>query len=69
MICFRYGGGGPTYVDTWPIETVSRQESAVVSGNTFGSDYMFGGVTENYWLVSSGVAIHVDEDVPLFISK
>jgi hypothetical protein len=32
-------------------------------------DNMFGGVTENYWLLSSGVSINVDEDVPLFFSK
>ena len=67
---WRYGGGGPTYLDTWPIETVSRKESAVVSGDTLsgGENYMYGGVTENYWLLTSGAAIHVDEDVPLFIS-
>ena len=69
-MCWRYGGGGPTYTHTWPIQTISRQESPFVSGDFIEtkSEEMYGGVSENYWLLTSGVALHVDEDVPLRLS-
>ncbi|CAG7835114.1 unnamed protein product [Allacma fusca] len=62
-----YGGGGPTYVDTWPIEHISRREAPVVPADVLAGDE-YGGVTENYWLTSSGVAIHVDESTALWFS-
>ena len=66
----RYGGGGPTYTHTWPVQIVSRKEAPLVSGDFIAdrSEETYGGVTENYWLLTSGVALHVDEDVPLLIS-
>ena len=64
---FRYGGG-ETKVQTWPIETEARPEAPFVTGD-FLQNVAQGGVVETYWLTSSGVAIHVDEDTPLFTSK
>ena len=64
---FRYGGG-ETRKQTWPIETVQRDEAPFVTGDFIGGA-AYGGVVETYWLTSSGVAIHVDEDTPLFMSE
>lgn len=55
-------------MQTWPIEGQIRREAPLVTGDSLqGMEY--GGVTENYWLVSTGVALYVDEDVPAFISE
>ena len=69
IICIRYGGG-ETQRQTWPIQSVPREEVPFVTGdyNAPSSSGAYGGVVETYWLTSSGVAIHVDEDTPLFIS-
>ena len=63
----RYGGA-ETKVQTWPIETVQRPEAPFVTADFFQPGAEYGGVLETYWLTSSGVAIHVDEDTPLFMS-
>ena len=65
---FRYGGG-VTKKQTWPIESVQREEAPFVAGDSLQPSVVYGEVVETYWLTSSGVAIHVDEDTPLFISK
>ena len=64
---YRYGGG-ETKKQTWPIESVQRPEAPFVTGDFLGPNAEYGGVVETYWLTSSGVAIHVDEDTPLFMS-
>jgi len=67
FVPLRYGGG-ETYVQTWPIEGQIRPEAPMVTGDSLaGQEY--GSLTENYWLVSTGAAIHVSEDTPLFISN
>ena len=63
-----YCVGGETKVQTWPIQTVPRAEHPFVTGD-FLQDFQFGGLLETYWLASSGVAVHVDEQTPLFTSK
>ena len=56
-------GGIQVYYQTFPIEKQEKSEMANVPGIGFG------GVNENYWFTTLGVAIKVDEDVPLFTSK
>jgi len=62
-------GGGETRRQYWPINQEKRNKSPYVTGD-FGwdPDNLYGGVVENYWLFSNGVAIHVNESTPLFMS-
>ncbi|ODN05937.1 hypothetical protein Ocin01_00778 [Orchesella cincta] len=64
-------GGGTTYNQTWPLNTQIIPDSAFVTGDytstTTGAKY--GGVIENYFLFSNGIAMHIDEDTPLFVGK
>lgn len=62
-----YGGGGPFYYDVWPKEGLSRPEGPMVPGDGW-VDAENGGVSEHYWLISSGVAIHAEEENALFFS-
>ena len=64
---FNRYGGGETEKQTWPIETIPRDEAPYVTGD-FIWGTQFGGVLDTYWVTSSGVALHVDEDTPLFTS-
>lgn len=62
-------GGGETNRQYWPIERENRPEAPFVTGDSYSApDTDYGGVSENYWLVSSGVGLYVPEDIPLFVS-
>ncbi|CAG7734444.1 unnamed protein product [Allacma fusca] len=61
-------GGGETKVQTWPIETEKRDEAPFVAGDFLQPNVQFGGLLDTYWISTSGVAIHVQEDSPLFTS-
>ena len=50
----------------WPIEKWDMKMTPFVAGNSFESAD-FGGVQERYFLSSKGVALFVDEHVPLFV--
>ena len=39
---------------------------ALVTGDVY-KDY-YGGVVERFWVSSSGAVVHVDYDVPLFVT-
>ncbi|KAJ4441065.1 hypothetical protein ANN_10915 [Periplaneta americana] len=57
-------GGAVTSTQYWPSQKNNKSESAYVTGID-GNE----GVVEPYWLTSSGSAIFVPPDVPLFISQ
>ena len=59
-------GAAPVYEQLWPMELWDRNPSAFVAGDSYNDQY--GGVQERYWLNSHGVALHVDQDIPLFVS-
>lgn len=59
-------GAAPVYEQLWPMELFDRKLSAFVAGDSYKDQY--GGVQERYWLTSRGVALHVDQDVPLFVA-
>ncbi|ODN06546.1 hypothetical protein Ocin01_00145 [Orchesella cincta] len=62
-------GGGETYIQTWPIENNPRVEGPYVTSDFFRDTVnYYGGVVENYWLLSNGAALVVDPDTPLFFS-
>ncbi|CAL8070657.1 unnamed protein product [Orchesella dallaii] len=62
-------GGGEMFTQIWPIETRPRQEGAYVTADSMASNEgQFGGVVENYWLLSNGAAIVIAPDTPLFFS-
>jgi len=61
-------GGAESLRQYWPINEAPKVEAPYVTGDFFaGVEY--GDVLENYWLFSTGVAIHVDEENPLFVSE
>lgn len=62
-------GGGEMFTQIWPIETRPRREGAFVTADQMAdNEGQFGGVVENYWLLSNGAAIVIDPDTPLFFS-
>ncbi|CAL8070663.1 unnamed protein product [Orchesella dallaii] len=61
-------GGGETYTQQWPIENTPRLEAPYVNSDFFQGNNYYGGVVENYWLLSNGAALIVDPDTPLFFS-
>lgn len=65
---FLYGGA-ETYTQFWPNNAHPHTKQPYVSADFLQSGYEFGNVLENYWLTSTGVAIFVSEDNPLFVSK
>jgi len=70
IFCSARYGGGETFRQYWPIEQGSRPEAPLITGDSFQfPDTGYGGITEYYWLVSTGVAVVVDENMPLFFSK
>jgi len=51
----------------WPASLLRRPGmEAMVTGDVYKDSY--GGVVERFWISSVGTAIHVDYDVPLFVS-
>ena len=50
----------------WPIEKWRRKPTPFISGDLKKGEY--GSVLERYWLSSNGVAIYIDQTVPLFVS-
>lgn len=75
FLSLQYGsrryGGGTLYNQTWPLEKIDREEVPFVTGDYTSTltGALYGGIIENYFLLSTGVAIHVDEDIPLFVGK
>ncbi|CAL8070661.1 unnamed protein product [Orchesella dallaii] len=62
-------GGGETHTQTWPIENNPRFEGPFVTSDFLQNPQnYYGGVVENYWLLSNGAALVVDPDTPLFFS-
>lgn len=69
VACFNLQGiqlyGGPvTSTQYWPSQKNNKSESAYVTGIDG-----YEGVVEPYWLTSSGCAVVVPPDVPLFVSQ
>jgi len=60
--------GGPTvYEPRWPTSELRRPgRDAMVTGDVY-KDY-YGGVVERFWISSKGAVVHVDYDVPLFVT-
>ena len=60
--------GGPTvFKPHWPVSELHRPSlEAVVTGDVY-KDY-YGGVVERFWISSNGASLHVDYNVPLFMS-
>ncbi|GIY92344.1 myogenesis-regulating glycosidase [Caerostris extrusa] len=51
----------------WPLRVTPGESShPLVTGD--GVEEMFGGIIDRYWLSSDAVAIHVEPDVPLYVS-
>ena len=74
MDCFNMGkffwyGGGQLNVPSWPLNKANVQMSPLYAKvyKDIGNQH-FTSVVEPYWLSSSGVAIYVDEIVPLHVS-
>ena len=61
-MCLRYGGG-EQYDQPWPIEQLPKAETAYVTGDFFQSSDWYGGVTEAYWVSSTGLAVVVSQMV------
>lgn len=62
-------GGAEMYTQVWPINSRPRQESVYVTADTLNQhEVEFGGILENYWLLSSGAALIIDPDTPLHFS-
>ena len=59
-------GGAQIRSNEWPLEKLNRRQMPYVAGDSFADQW--GGVQERYWLNSKGVAIFVENDVPLFVS-
>lgn len=59
-------GAVPIYEQLWPAELWDRKLSAFVAGDSYKDQY--GGVQERYWLTSRGVALYVNQDIPLFVA-
>ncbi|XP_076340378.1 myogenesis-regulating glycosidase-like isoform X4 [Tachypleus tridentatus] len=62
---FWYGMGEIKNI-SWPLSNISLNMQPFVSGDVYDSD--FGSILERYWLSSEGIAIHVDPEVPLYVS-
>ena len=74
MDCFNLGkfywyGGGQLNIPGWPLNKADMQMSPFYAKTYKDIDNQhFTSVVEPYWLSSSGVAIYVDEIVPLHVS-
>ena len=59
-------GAAQIFKQKWPIEKWDMKLMPFIAGNSF-KDSEFGGVQERYFLSSNGVALFVNEHVPLFV--
>ena len=58
-IFIRYGGG-EQFTQPWPIENAPRDETPYVTSDMLQRALLwYGGVTENYWISSRGLAFIV----------
>jgi hypothetical protein len=60
-------GAAQVKVQKWPLERWQMRTAPFVAGDSFKDSLQFGGVQERYFLSSSGVALFVDDDVPLWV--
>ena len=66
--CNHWFGGCLSQQQSWPLSW-SHKLSPYVSWDTrYDSDNGYGSALERYWLSSSGTAIFVDSEVPLFVA-
>ena len=74
--CFELGpdhwyGGGHLFDDRWTIEKRPVEMTQYVSADTGYNNFEFqdsyGSVLERYWVSSSGIAIYVEDKVPLHV--
>ena len=66
-------GAGHVFDQPWPLENWNTELGPFITGEaapfTFGIyDQYYGGLQERYWLCSTGIALWVDFDAPLFVS-
>ncbi|XP_069959028.1 myogenesis-regulating glycosidase isoform X3 [Cherax quadricarinatus] len=62
-------GGGEQISQPWPIEKEPRDETAFITADMLQNpSRWYGGVTEAYWISSTGLAVRVEETTPLFLS-
>ncbi len=61
-------GGAEIAQQRWPIERSPMRMQEFVGADLSLQSHAYGPVLERYWLSSKGVAIYVEEDVPLHVS-
>ncbi|EDO45756.1 predicted protein, partial [Nematostella vectensis] len=65
-------GGSELYMQAWPLEKAEINMQPYIPSDTIlnflSNRTAYGGVLERYWLNSNGIAIVVDEEVPLLIA-
>ncbi|XP_041378265.1 myogenesis-regulating glycosidase-like [Gigantopelta aegis] len=61
-------GGFEDFHQYWPINTIQKDLSPYVTNESLLINDTFGSVQDRYFVSSSGVGIHVDWDVPLYLS-
>ena len=72
MDCFPLSGafwfgGAELFTQHWPINEQQNDMQSYVSGDLY-QGHFYGSVLDRYWLSSSGLAVHVENDVPLHVS-
>jgi alpha-glucosidase (family GH31 glycosyl hydrolase) len=72
MDCFpltgaSWYGGSETFTQHWPINQQRSAMAPYVAGDIYARQH-YGSVLDRYWLSSAGIAIHVENHVPLHVS-